>query len=130
MTILNTEYHLVRQILLLLHRKLSDISHIIRTLRSYPIEEIFSLLTKFNSPSHVKIHNTSFDPDNPGQVIENHSQFRLQNSTGKQFIPDVRGNIVEGKDFLGFFQYKINLIILGFDLFQFLYTLLDYYIFY
>ena len=97
MTILNTEYHLVRQILLLLHRKLSDIGHIIKTLRSYPIEDIFSLLIKFNSPSHVKIQNTSFDPENPSQLIDSHSQFRLQNSTGKQFIPDIRGNIVEGR---------------------------------
>lgn len=94
--ILNTEYHLIRQILLLLHRKLTDIGHIVRTLRPYPTEDIFRFLTKFNSPSHVKIQSNSFDPDNPTSPLESGSTVRLQTSGAKQFTPDAFGNIVEG----------------------------------
>lgn len=96
-TILNTEYHLIRQILLLLHRKLTDIGHIVRTLRPYPTEDIFRLLTKFNSPSHVKIQSNSFDPENPTVPLDQGSNVRLQTSGAKQFTPDAHGNIVESR---------------------------------
>ena len=82
--------------MLLLHRKLNDIGHIVRTLRPYSTEDIFSLLLKFNSPSHVKIQTNSFDPEMPTNLLDTHSAYRMQNSQGKQFIPDSRGNIIEG----------------------------------
>ena len=104
MTIMNTEYHLVRQILLLLHRKLNDIGHIVRTLRPYPTEDIFSFLIKFNSPSHIKIRNNSFDPEPPTNLLDNLSAYqKIQASGAKNFVPDVRGNIIEGTKFFYFY---------------------------
>ena len=61
MNISETEYHLIRQILLLMNRKLSDIGYLVRTLRDYKIEPIFELLTKFNSPSNIRISEGSFE---------------------------------------------------------------------
>ena len=98
---MDTEYHLIRQILLLLHRKLNDIGHIVRTLRPYSSEEIFSFLFQFNSPSHVKIQQNSFEREESMLAFENSAQardskiFPHKRNISQRFVPDVRGNIIQ-----------------------------------
>lgn len=97
LNISETEYHIIRQILLLMNRKLNDIGHIIRTLRSYQIEEIFGYLTKFNSPSNVRISEGSFNKEDPLYSV-NHSLSKSVHSSNQYYRPDSRGNIIPMKN--------------------------------
>lgn len=97
----STEMHLIRQILMLLKRKLTDIGNVVNTLRVYTSEEIFNYLLKFNTPDHVRITQDSFEQNN-AMMQNEYNQFGdlrpnfqpPQAISQNRFIPDENGNIV------------------------------------
>jgi hypothetical protein len=60
------DYHLIRQIFMLVARMLDDFSKIIRTIQPYGSLEIFSYLLEFNVNSKAPDHNSRANPKNIG----------------------------------------------------------------
>lgn len=85
-----SEMHLIRQILLLTHRKLQDIGHVVRTLRAYQTSEIFDYLANFNRPRSKQLSQN---------MLTNGTQRNKSapRSSG-HFITDNQGRIIESNN--------------------------------
>lgn len=96
-----TEYHLVRQIILLNQRKINDLSVIIQSIKPYSSYEIFNHLSRFKSPN-PNLNSLVFDEVKPGHLnSQSVMQQSLQMSTrphlkaNKSFILNSHGQIIE-----------------------------------
>ena len=75
LTVLETEYHLIRQILMIMNRKLDDISAIINSMNMYSPNHIFEFLLTQNNLKNTQdmtVENVKMDYD---QEIINSDQF-------------------------------------------------------
>jgi hypothetical protein len=109
----NTEYHLIRQIIMLHHRKITDIASAIQSLKPYSTFEIFNHLSLFQNPN-PNLNSLVFD-DGMKRYSASKSMMQksLQLSTSpnlksnKSFILNSQGKIIENDSQSNYFK-KIN----------------------
>ena len=85
-----SEMHLIRQILLLTHRKLQDIGHVVRTLRPYKTSDIFDYLVNFNRPRSKQL--------NPNLLTNGTQRNKSVPRLSGHFVTDSQGRIVESNN--------------------------------
>lgn len=109
----STEYHLIRQVIMLLHRKITDLSSIIKTLKPYSSFEIFNHLTRFKNPNPNLNHlatKEEYFKNLPSKMMMQRS-LHISTSpnlkTNKSFILDSQGKIIQDES-PSLFSKKIN----------------------
>lgn len=96
-----SEYHILRQVILLEVRKIQDIEKVIQRLRIYPATDIFDYLEQFKAPDRTLSHlnKVSFSVKRVEAIrswVPPFSSERV-NPTSKNFKLTSQGNIVEDR---------------------------------